>query len=114
LPPPPASGPDEPRALSAWERARLADIEHELEASAPELARQLARPMTRTAAVSERAVHGGLLVLALFLLLAVAGLIPAEVWAVLAVLGSMILVPWVMLRAFERFDRDNESPGGIA
>jgi hypothetical protein len=36
--------------------------------------------------------------------LAVAGLVPGVVWALLAVVGSMIVVPWAMLWAFERFE----------
>ena len=108
MPPPPASGPDEPGALSARERAILAGIEHDLDATSPALARQMARPMTSTAPVPASVVHGSLLVLALFLVLAVSGLVPGVVWAALAVLGAMVLVPWGMLRAFERFERDDE------
>jgi hypothetical protein len=28
------------------------------------------------------------------------------VWALLAVIGAMVIVPWVMLRAFEKFERE--------
>lgn len=106
--PPPASGPDEPRALSPGERAILADIELDLDASSPALARQMARPMTSTAAVPRSLVRGGVLVLTLFLVLAVSGLVPGVVWAALAVLSAMVLVPFVMLRAFEKLERDGD------
>ena len=110
MPPPPASGPDRPAALSAHERAVLADIEHDLDASSPALARQMARPMTSTTTLPFGLVHSGLLVLALFLVLAVAGLVPGVVWAAVAVLAAMVLVPWVMLRAFEMFEREDDEP----
>jgi hypothetical protein len=106
MPPPPAPGPDEPRALSAREREILAGIEHDLDSSTPGLAREMARPMTAVPPVPAGVVEAGFLILSLFVVLAVAGLVPGVVWALLAVIGSMIVVPWVMLRAFEKFERD--------
>jgi hypothetical protein len=105
MPPPPAPGPDEPPALSPREREILAGIEHDLDASAPGLAREMARPMTATPPLPAGVVEAGFLILSLVVVLAVAGLVPGIVWAFLAVIGSMIVVPWVMLRAFERFER---------
>ena len=102
--PPPASGPDEPRALSARERAILADIEQDLDSSSPALARAMAQPLTSTVPMPRGLVHAGLLVGALFLVLAVTGLVPPVVWALLAALAAMVVVPWAMLRAFERLD----------
>ena len=103
--PPPDSGPDEPRALSPREREILAGIEHDLDTSAPGLAREMAQPVTAAPPVPAGAVEAGFLILSLFVVLAVAGLVPGVVWALLAVIGSMIVVPWVMLRAFEKFER---------
>jgi DUF3040 family protein len=108
MPPPPASGPDEPPALSAREREILAGIEHDLDASAPRLAREMARPMTAAPPVPAGVVEAGFLVLSLFVVLAVAGLVPEIVWALLAVIGSMIVVPWAMLRAFEKLERPSD------
>ena len=108
--PPPASGPDEPPALSAREREILAGIERDLDASAPRLAREMARPITAgpiTAArpVPAGAVEAGFLVLSVFLVLAAAGLVPGVVWALLAVVGSMIIAPWLVLRTVEKLER---------
>jgi hypothetical protein len=103
--PPPDSGPDEPRALSPREREILAGIEHDLDTSAPGLAREMAQPVTAAPPVPAGVVEAGFLILSLFVVLAVAGLVPGVVWALLAVIGSMIVVPWVMLRAFEKFER---------
>jgi Flp pilus assembly protein TadB len=110
MPTPPASGPDRPPALSARERAILAGIEADLDSDAPDLARAMSQampqpmPVTSTAAVPRGLVHAAMLVAALFVVLAVTGLVPPVVWALLAALAAMVLVPWVMLRAFERFD----------
>ena len=106
MPPPSAPGPDESRALSAREQAILAGIEHDLDASSPALAREMASPMTQTPPMPAGVVEAGFLIGSLFLVLAVAGLVPAVVWALLAVIGAMVVVPWVMLRAFEKFERE--------
>ncbi len=106
MPTPPASGPDRPPALSARERAILAGIEADLDSDAPDLARAMSQAMhvTSTATVPRGLVQAALIVAALFVGLAVTGLVPPVVWALLAALSAMVLVPWVMLRAFERFD----------
>jgi hypothetical protein len=104
MPPPPAPGPDEPPALSAREREILAGIEHDLHASAPRLAREMARPMPAAPGVPAGVVEAGFGIVSLVVVLAVAGLVPAVGWALLAVVGSVVAVPWVMLRAFERFE----------
>ena len=109
--PPSAPGPGEPRALSARERAILAAIEHDLDASAPALARKMTRLKTRRGPATSRLAERGLLAAALLVVLTAAGLVPAAVWPVLAVLGSLVLVPWAMLRAFERFERDGGAGG---
>jgi hypothetical protein len=105
MPPPSAPDPQEPRALSAHERAILDRIEHDLDADAPDLAREMARPITATAPLPRGLVEGGFLVVSLFLVLAAAGLVPGVVWALLGVVGAMVVVPWVMLRAFEKLER---------
>ncbi len=109
MPQPSAPGPDESRALSARERQILADIEHDLDSSSPALAREMARlttTCTRTPPVPAGVVDAAFLIVSLFLVLAVAGLVPGVVWALLAVIGAMVIVPWVMLRAFEKFERE--------
>jgi hypothetical protein len=107
MPTPSASGPDRPPALSARERAILAGIEADLDSDAPDLARAMSQsmPATSTASVPRGLVHAALLVAALFVVMAVTGLVPPVVWALLAALAAMVLVPWGMLSAFERFDR---------
>lgn len=109
MPPPSAPDPNE-RALSERERAILADIEHDLDASAPALARAMASPMTRTAPLPAGLVEGGFLAVSLFLVLAAAGLVPGVVWALLGVVAAMVGVPWVMLRAFEAVERRGGRP----
>lgn len=104
MPPPPAPGPDEQPALSAREREILASIEHDLDARAPKLAREMARPMTAAPPLPAGLVKAGFGFLSLFVVLAVAGLVPGVVWALLALVGSMIVVPWAMLWAFESFE----------
>jgi Flp pilus assembly protein TadB len=107
MPQPSTPGPDDSRALSARERQILADIEHDLDASSPALAREMARlTTTRTPPVPAGVVDAAFLIVSLFLVLAVAGLVPGVVWALLAVIGAMVIVPWVMLRAFEKFERE--------
>jgi hypothetical protein len=109
MPPPSASGPDEPPPpLSPGEREILARIEHDLEASSPGLARKMARPMTAAPGVPARVVEAGFLVLSLFLVLTAAGLVPVAVWVLLAAIGFMIVVPCVMLLVLERFDRTSD------
>jgi hypothetical protein len=106
--------PDEPRALSAREREILAGIEHDLEASSPALAQEMARPVTQSPPVPAGVVEAAFLIVSLFLVLAVAGLVPGVVWALLAVIGAMVVVPWVMLRAFEKFEREPNERNGEA
>ena len=106
MPPPPAPGPDEPPGLSPREREILAGIEHHLDASAPGLAREMARPLTAAPPVPPGVVEAGFGILSLFAVLAVAGLVPGVVWAALAIIGSMIVVPWAMLWGFERLERE--------
>jgi hypothetical protein len=109
MPTPSASGPDETPPLSERERAILAEIEQDLTVDAPALARAMSRPMTTTIPVPHGVVQIGVLVAALLLVLAVTGLIPAVVWALIAVFAAMVLVPWLMLRTFERFDSGQDS-----
>jgi hypothetical protein len=86
--------------------AILAGIERGLVASSPALAREMARLTTPTPPVPGGVVEAGFVVLSLFLVLAVSGLVPGAVWALLAVIGAMVVVPWMILRTFERFERE--------
>jgi hypothetical protein len=108
MPVPPASGPNEPRALSAREQAILASIEEDLSTTDPALAKALAQRMASGlfdfAPTALR--QGAVLTLALLVLLGAAGLIPGWGWSILAVLAALLVVPWVLLQAFERFDRE--------
>ena len=88
MPPPPASGPDEPPGLSSREREILAGIENHLDASAPGLAREMARPLTAAPPVPPGVVEAGFGILSLFAVLAVAGLVPGVVWAALAIMAT--------------------------
>lgn len=111
MPPPPASNPDEPPALSGREREILAAIEHDLDASAPRLAREMAHPTATARPVPAGAVEAAFLIVSVLAVLAAAGLVPTIVWALLAVIGTMIVVPWGMLWAIEKQERLPDDDG---
>jgi hypothetical protein len=96
-------GPGESSGLSPWEREILAGIERDLEAESPRLAREMAQ-LTAAAPVPPGVVETGFLVVSFVLVLAVAGLVPAVVWAFLAVISCVVVVPWVLLRVLEKLD----------
>jgi Protein of unknown function (DUF3040) len=98
------SGPDDRDALSPRERQVLAGIEHDLAASDPWLADRLNR---RAAVRSQRwwPLSGPstcLLVVALTVLVLVGALLPASAWAVLGVVTTLVVIPWLLLAATER------------
>ena len=98
------SGPDDRDALSPWERQVLAGIEHDLAASDPGLADRLNR---RAAVRAQRwwPLSGPstcLLVVALTVLVLVGALLPASAWAVLGVVTTLVVIPWLLLAATER------------
>ena len=98
------SGPDDRDALSPWERQVLAGIEHDLAASDPGLADRLNR---RAAVRAQRwwPLSGPstcLLVVALTVLVLVGALLPASAWAVLGVVTTLVVIPWLLLAATEK------------
>ncbi len=98
------SGPEDRDALSPWERQVLAGIEHDLAASDPGLAEML---NGRAAVRSQRwwplsGPSTGLLVVALTVLALVGALLPASAWAVLGVVTTLVVIPWLLLAATER------------
>lgn len=94
--------PEEHDALTSWERRALADIEGDLAASDPRLARKMAgtpRRMPRWWPMSLRATL--LLVVMQFVLIGAATLVPLSLPAVLSVITVLVVVPWVVLCAVE-------------
>jgi hypothetical protein len=101
-------GPHEHDALSPWERQALAGIEHDLSLSDPGFADEMSgRAQTR----AQRwwplsAPVMSLLVVALTVLALVGALLPASAWAVLGVVTTLVVVPWLLLAATERNHSD--------
>jgi hypothetical protein len=98
------SGPEDRDGLSPRERRLLADIEHDLAASDPGLADTLNR---RAAVRSQRwwPLSGPstcLLIVALTVLVLVGALLPASAWAVLGVVTTLVVIPWLLLAATEK------------
>ncbi len=90
-------GPDDPGGLSPHERKILAGIEDEIHTTDPTLARRLAnahRSGTRLRAIAR---HGALLVAALVVLMVSAVMLPTHLMGLLAVLTTLLLVPWIVL-----------------
>jgi hypothetical protein len=99
-----SSGPDDRGSLSPRERRVLAGIEHDLAASDPGLADLLNRGAALRA---ERwwplsGPSTGLLVVALTVLALVGTLLPASAWAVLGVVTTLVVIPWLLLAATEK------------
>jgi hypothetical protein len=100
-------GPDDHDALSAWERRVLADIEEDLSATDPGLAHAMARrPRVPSRAevrwwpMSLRSTL--LLFVALALLIVAAALVPASWSALLGLITTVVIIPWLLLSAIER------------
>jgi hypothetical protein len=91
------SGPNDPGGLSPYERKILAGIEDEIHTTDPTLARRLAnagRSGTKLRAVAR---HGALLVAALVVLMVSAVVLPTHLMGLLALLTTLLLVPWILL-----------------
>ena len=97
-------GPDDHGALSPWERRVLADIEDDLVASAPGLADEMGRKAAGRAQrwwpLSVRSTC--LLFIALTVLVLVGALLPTSWWAVLGVVTTVVVLPWLLLAATEK------------
>ena len=90
-------GPDDPGGLSPHEQKILARIEDEIHTTDPALARRLAnvdRSGTKLRAVAR---HGALLVAALVVLMVSAVVLPTHLMGLLALLTTLLLVPWILL-----------------
>jgi DUF3040 family protein len=98
------SGPDGHGALSSWERQVLARIENDLAASDPRLAKEMSdrghRATSRWWPLS--APCTGLLFVGLLVLVLFGALLPASAWAVLGVVTTLLVVPWLLLAATEK------------
>lgn len=97
-------GPNDRDPLSPWERQVLAGIENDLTLSDPRLADEMSRRPSRRARRwwPLSGPSTGLLVVALIVLVPVGALLPASAWAVLGVVTTMVVVPWLLLAATER------------
>ena len=90
-------GPDDPVGLSPYERKILAGIENEISTTDPTLARGLADAHPGGTKLRAVAHHGALLVAALVVLMAAATVLPTHLNGLLALLTTLLLVPWILL-----------------
>jgi Protein of unknown function (DUF3040) len=98
-------GHDDHDALSEWERRVLAGIERDLAASDPRLVRELNRRRPYRSAPPWRPLSvpaTGLLIAGLLVLVLVGALLPASAWAILGVVTTLVVVPWLLLAATEK------------
>lgn len=98
-------GHDDHDALSEWERRVLAGIERDLAASDPRLVQKLSsreryRSMPRWWPLSVPAT--GLLVVGLLVLVLAGALLPASGWAVLGLVTTLVVVPWLLFAVTEK------------
>lgn len=98
-------GHDDHDALSEWERRVLAGIERDLAASDPRLVQKLNsreryRSMPRWWPLSVPAT--GLLVVGLLVLVLAGALLPASGWAVLGLVTTLVVVPWLLFAVTEK------------
>jgi hypothetical protein len=100
--------PHEHDALSPWERQVLAGIESDLSTSDPGLADEMSgRVLVRAQRWWPLSIPStGLLIVALTVLVLVGALLPASAWAVLGVVTTLVVVPWLLLAATERNHSD--------
>jgi Flp pilus assembly protein TadB len=101
----PTPGPGEPSGLSPRERAILADIEGDLSASDPDLAKSLSScpTMARWRSVPRALRWTAMALLGLLTFLIAVVVVPASGWAVLMLIALFVL-PWTLLRRFENND----------
>jgi hypothetical protein len=107
MPTPPPPDPD-PDGLSPWERQVLARIEDDLATTDPRLADEMnhrtAASVLRWWPLSARSTF--LLVVALSVLAVAGALVPAAWWAVLGLVTTLVVVPWLLLAAIEKKPSD--------
>lgn len=99
-------GPNDHDALSPWERQVLAGIEHDLAASDPRLADEMSHPRGRLRWWPLSGATTVLLVVGMVVLVLVGALLPASAWAVLGVVTTLVVAPWLLLAATEKRHRD--------
>ena len=101
-------GPDDHDALAPWERQVLADIEDDLSASDPRLADEMSWYAAGRAQhwwpLSVRSTC--LLFIALTVLVLVGALLPTSWWAVVGVVTTLVVLPWLLLAATEKNQPD--------
>ena len=98
-------GHDDHDALSERERRVLAGIERDLAASDPRLVveftrRRRYRPAPRWWPLSGPST--GLLLVGLLVLVLVGALLPASWWAVLGLVTTLVVVPWLLLAVTDK------------
>jgi hypothetical protein len=96
---------DHDDALSEWERRSLAGIERDLAASDPRLVRELTRRRRYRSGPRWWPLSvpiTGLLIAGLVVLVLVGALLPASGWAILGVVTTLVVVPWLLLAASEK------------
>ncbi|WP_219419947.1 DUF3040 domain-containing protein [Pseudonocardia nigra] len=102
------SGPGDLDALSSWERQVLAGIEADLAAGDPCLAQEMSSCVRRSTAewwpLSARCTV--LLFVVLVVLVLVGALVPASWRAVLGLITTIVVVPWILLCAIEHARSD--------
>jgi hypothetical protein len=100
--------PDDQTALTSRERRVLAGIEQDLAESDPRLAKEMSnqghRPAPGFWPLSVPST--GLLFLVLLVLVLVGAFVPASWWAVLGVVTTLVVVPWLLLAATEKQRHD--------
>jgi Protein of unknown function (DUF3040) len=106
-----APGPDDRAALSSWERRVLAQIENDLAAGDPRLARAIGRggslPTPWWWPISVRSTV--LLLVALGVLIVAAAVTPASWWPLLGLITVVVVVPWILLCVSESADEQRGS-----
>jgi hypothetical protein len=98
-------GHDDHDALSEWERRALAGIERDLAASDPRLVRRFSRPRRHRSEPRWWPLTvptTGLLLVGLLVLAVVGSLLPASWWAVLGLVTTIVVVPWLLLAVTEK------------
>jgi hypothetical protein len=98
-------GHDDHDALSERERRVLADIERDLAASDPRLVGEFSRPRRYRPAPRWWPLSvpsTGLLLVGLLVLVFVGALLPASWWAVLGLVTTLVVVPWLLLAVTEK------------
>ena len=104
MPTPSQPDPGGGDGLSPWERQILAGIEDDLLTTDPRLANEMGHRRSRTMPgwwpLSARSTV--LLFVALSVLVLAGALVPASWWAVLGLVTTLVVVPWLVLAAIEK------------